>query len=502
MRERDLQDSTTAASGPHPRKSGLGSMLVAAALFAAACSEVRSPGGPIPAGPSADLSEALTGGRGAFVGEAVTTDLGAAGFLQDERVAAGTAVSYAPVGPLSRDGRWTFAEADRAPYRTRVVVRRPADPARFSGTVVVEWLNVSGGLDGGPDWTSLAGEILRRGHAWVGVSAQLIGVEGGPVLVVAPGAEGLAGKGLVNLDPERYGSLSHPGDGFSFDIFTQVARAVREGGVATGGARVDRVIAAGESQSAIALTTYYDGIQPLTRAFDGFFVHSRALVPLPLVGPGRYADLAGGLAAEPVLFRDDLDAPVLDLQAEGDVTSVLESVVVRQPDSTRFRLWEVAGTSHADRFILGPLADLADCGAPVNAAPMHLVAKAALRALERWMVDGAEPPSAPLLETTGDPEEIVRDTDRIAKGGIRTPPVDVPVDSLTGEPGPNPALFCILLGRTDPLSPARISALHPTRAGYLKRFADATDDAIRGGFLLEEDRDAMLGYAQPERVGG
>ena len=77
--------------------------------------------------------------------------------------------------------------------------------------------------------------MTRQGHAWVGVSAQLIGVEGGPVLVVAPGAEGLAGKGLKAIDPARYGSLEHPGDGFSFDIFTQVARALREGGPALGG---------------------------------------------------------------------------------------------------------------------------------------------------------------------------------------------------------------------------------------------------------------------------
>ena len=42
-----------------------------------------------------------------------------------------------------------------APYRTRVLVRTPAKAATFSGTVVVEWLNVSGGVDADPDWVSL-----------------------------------------------------------------------------------------------------------------------------------------------------------------------------------------------------------------------------------------------------------------------------------------------------------------------------------------------------------
>ena len=71
--------------------------------------------------------------------------------------------------------------------------------------------------------------------------------------------------------------------------------------------------------------TYYNGVQPLTRVFEGFFVHSRGATSLPLVGPGEYADLAGALGAEPTIFRTDQDTPVLDIQTEGDVTSVLNS---------------------------------------------------------------------------------------------------------------------------------------------------------------------------------
>ncbi|MBV8302661.1 MAG: hypothetical protein JOZ04_00520 [Acidimicrobiia bacterium] len=94
--------------------------------------------------------------------------------------------------------------------------------------MVVEWLNVSGGVDADPDWANLQEEIVRAGHIWVGASAQRIGVMGGPTLVgvQVPGAEA-AGKGLRGIDPVRYGGLDHPGDGFSFDIFTQIGRAVR-----------------------------------------------------------------------------------------------------------------------------------------------------------------------------------------------------------------------------------------------------------------------------------
>jgi hypothetical protein len=458
-----------------------------------------------PAGPAADLSEEITGGNGAFMGEANPPKLDAAGYVEHEYVAAGTAAAYEVDGELSTDGRWKFERGTTAPYRTRVMVRRPANKDDFSGTVVVEWLNVSGGLDGNPDYTSLEEELLRRGDTWVGVSTQLIGVEGGAVIVTVPGeAADLQGKGLKKLDPVRYGSLRHPGDGYSFDVYTQVARALRRGGAPTGGATPDRVLAVGESQSALALTTYYNGVQPLTRAFDGFLVHSRASVSLPLVGPGEYADLAGGIAGKPTTFRTDVDAPVLDIQMEGDLTSVLKSVAVRQPDSNTFRLWEVAGTSHADRHQLsGPIADGIHCGVPINDAPAHVVVKAAFHALDQWVSTGDAPPVAPRIETTsgGDPE-IERDADGIARGGIRTPPVDVPVDVLTGIPGPNQDLLCILLGSTKPLSPQRIAQLYASRHEYEQRFRAAADRAVESGFVLEADRAALLGYAQPGRVAG
>jgi hypothetical protein len=60
--------------------------------------------------------------------------------------------------------------------------------------VVVEWLNVSGGVDAAPDWVTQHTELVRDGFAWVGVSAQKAGVE--------------ATRGT---DPARDASLVHPG---------------------------------------------------------------------------------------------------------------------------------------------------------------------------------------------------------------------------------------------------------------------------------------------------
>jgi Alpha/beta hydrolase domain len=449
------------------------------------------------------MSQELTGGKGVFIGSATTTDFQRVGYVEKEYAAAGTATSYKAKGAMTHDGRWTFVPDTKAAYRTRVLVRRPADPKKFSGTVVVEWLNVSGGVDADPDWVSLREEIIRHGDAWVGVSAQRIGVMGGPVLVKVPGpATGVAGEGLKGIDPARYGSLDHPGDGYSFDIFTQVARAVRAG-AGMGGMQPTKLIAAGESQSAFALVTYYNGVEPLAHAFDGYFVHSRGATGLPLVGPDKYADLAGAIGGGAAIFRTDQRAPILDIQTETDVASILNSYAARQPDTSRFRLWEVAGTAHADQHLVGSQAKYIDCGVPINNGPMHLVAKSALRALTNWIDTGTAPVIAPRIDVAaGASPQVRRDADGIALGGIRTPPVDVPVAALSGAPGPNPSTICLLLGSTKPFSAARLAQLYPSRAVYTQRYDADADAAIKAGFVLAEDRAALLAFADPSAIAG
>jgi hypothetical protein len=454
-----------------------------------------------PAGPAANLDTELTGGRGPYIAAATPEDMASIGYVQTEYAAAGTATSYRAIGPLAHDGRWAFAPAASAPYRTRVLVRAPKDPKKFSGTVIVEWLNVSGGADADPDWVSLREEIVRAGDVWVGVSAQRIGVEGGPVLVSVnvPGNDA-AGKGLKKIDPARYRSLVHPGDGYAFDIFTQVARALRTG-AGLGGLHAQRIVAAGESQSAFALVTYYDGVQPLTHAFDGFFVHSRGAVGLPLVAPGKYADIAGSLSGGSAIFRTDQSAPVMDIQTETDVASILDSYAARQPDTDRFRLWEVAGTAHADVHLVGASSKYIDCGVPINDGPMHLVAKAALRALGTWLVDGTPPRIAPRINVApGASPTVKRTADGIARGGIRTPPVDVPVAALSGAPGPKQSTICLLLGSTKPFTSARLAQLYPSRARYTAQYDADAERVIQQGFVLPEDRAALLAFAQPQLI--
>jgi hypothetical protein len=458
-----------------------------------------------PDGPAAGLSGPLTAGRGVNLASPVGgPDLDAAGWVEEEYTATGSATSYRSAGELPTDGTFELEEDAAADYATRIVVRRPADAADFNGTVVVEWLNVSGGLDANPFFSYTADELVRGGYAWVGVSAQRIGIEGGDVAVAVAAGEGLAGRGLRALDPERYGDLHHPGDAFAYDIYTQVARALRSPGEtdALGGLEPERLLAVGESQSAFALTTYVNGVQPLTLAYDGFLVHSRGGAAAPLGRPDAGIDIAGTIGLPATRVRTDGAAPVIVFETETDLLGVLNYLPARQPDDDRFRLWEVAGTAHADRYLLGPMADSLGCATPINDGPHHFVIKAALRALDTWVRTGEAPPEAPRLEVdeSGAAPAFVRDDNGNAVGGIRTPHVDVPVSTLSGQAPEGSSIVCLLMGSTTPLPPDRLAELYPSADDYLAAWEEAADAAVASGFVLDDDRQALLDDADPGAV--
>lgn len=412
-------------------------------------------------------------------------DLVAAGYEEVEYVASGVATSYdAPV--LAPDGRFALTPAGTAPYATRVVVRRPVS-VPFSGTLVVEWFNVSSGRDAAPEWTFVADEVLRAGHAYAGVSAQHVGVEGGEQAVRVAG---LDAPGLRAGDPGRYGELTHPGDAWCYDVFTQAAGAVRD----LVGASV--VLVVGESQSAICLTTYANGVQPLTRLADGFLIHSRAAVAAPLTGDGTAFRMDDVLASHPVVIRDDLDVPVLVVETEGDLFDRIGYLPARQPDTDLLRVWEVAGSAHADRYVIGEFEEILGAPVPVNRGQQWAVLRAALRHLDRWACGAAAPPRGAPLEVDGG--RFVLDEHGLARGGVRTPAVDVPTQVLCGRPWPGATTASRLFGSTTPL--AGLGGLYPSARSYLQAYAEAVDAAIDAGFVLRDDYDALMDDARPDLV--
>jgi hypothetical protein len=187
-------------------------------------------------------------------------NLASFGYTENEFLISGNAQAFVNSGTLGTNGVWNVSPGATAPYTTRILVRAPSNPERFNGTVVVEWLNVSGGIDADPEWDYAHVELLREGYAWVGVTAQFVGA-----------------AFLQTFDTVRYASISHPGDSWSYDIYSQAGRAILHGNPQPLGAltrRVRAVLAAGESQSASRMFTYYNAIQPEARVYQGFLIHS------------------------------------------------------------------------------------------------------------------------------------------------------------------------------------------------------------------------------------
>lgn len=442
--------------------------------------------------PKASINGPTTTGSRAFAATPSVVDLKTAGYVEEEFFIEGTARAFKPEGTWGIDGKWPVVETTSAPYKTRILVRRPVNPQQFSGVVITEWFNVTSNIDIDVDYQFLQQEILRSGHVWVGVTAQAVSISS-----TGDGSLGKDALGLKAWDPVRYGSLQHPGDAYSYDIFSQVGAMLKNPGTIDPlrGLTPKVLLADGESQSAFRLLTYVNAIHKQALVYDGFLIHSRN---------GTGAPIAAGIPVPaPAQVRTDLMAPVFQFITESDLfklgTGNNAFPPARQPDSPSVHTWEVAGTAHSDRYSVMQLAkqgnmqfdsfiDLSRALAIINSAPQHLVMNAALRSLVRWVQQGARPTSAPSISTQG--ETVVRDARGNALGGVRLPFSDVPIAVLSGE---GPIGFS---GLTVPFDEATLKALYPTADVYVQAVTTAAQAAVAKGFLLAADAQALIDAAK------
>ncbi len=407
-------------------------------------------------------------------------DLPGFGYVEEEFFVDGTANRY-----TSPDLATGVLVDGPHPYRTRVVVRRPRDPARFNGTVWVEWNNVTASQDIDIDWLYTGEHLMRHGYAWVGVSAQRVGVDH-----------------LREWSPARYGSLdvtvggTIEGDALSYDLFAGVGDLVRMPGDIALLPRdfiVLRVLATGHSQSAGRLATYLNNVHPLNPVFDGVMVHG---------GGGR--------------IRTDQEVEVFKLMAETDMPRRLDT---RQADTDTFVQWEVAGTSHVDLDYAVERAKVSAVHAgrdpataevrfpacdepPYSRVPFRHVMNAAYEHLVRWVDGGAPPPSAPPLKSApaGSADVFARDEHGNALGGIRLAAHVVPTATNSGmNTGSG---FCRLYGAHEPFDAATLARLYPTRADYVAKVQSVVRKNVAAGYLLQPDAVTTLRAAEAASIGG
>ncbi len=441
-------------------------------------------------------------------------DIGSVGYVAEEFFVSGTASSYTPAAQLSPDGRWSVTPSGAADYTTRIVVLTPADRAQFNGTTLVEWLNVSGGIDAPAVWMMAHREIVRAGYAYVAVSAQRVGVQGGASLL---GAD----MSLKSQDPTRYASLCHPGDAFCYDIFSQIGELIRnpEHKGVLRDLRGEHVVAVGESQSAMFLTTYVNAADPLAQIYDAFLVHSRFGPAAPLDGSSMFDEPQTG-TPQAVAFRPDLRVPLVAVITETDLVGGVRHgyYFARQPDNQWLRVWEIPGAAHADNYTIqvapidtgsAPLDDIVAAYAPtnmlmgqqlghyINFAPQHhYVLQAALAALNTWVRTGEPAPTGPPIRVCeADQPEPILDANGIAEGGVRTPWVDVPTARTSGV-GAEESIMSMIFGSGEPFDAATLRRLYPGGTEeYLESFTAALDTAIQSGFILPADRAEILQLA-------
>jgi hypothetical protein len=410
-------------------------------------------------------------------------DLGAYGYVEEEYFISGTANRYTTTGMETG----TVVDGGHA-YTTRFVVRRPTDPERFNGTAFVEWNNVTASSDIDIDWLYIGEHLMRNGYAWVGVSAQRVGVDH-----------------LRGWSPERYGHLdvtvggTIEGDALSYDIFSDVAEVVRGPGAAEvlPGLAVERVFATGHSQSAGRLATYLNNVHPIRPVFEAVMVHG---------GGGQ--------------IRDDQPVKVFKLMAETDMRSRLDS---RQPDTDTFRQWEVAGTSHVDvdygwerarvsAVSAGRGAATARLGVPTcdrpaySRVPFRHAFNAAIEHMRLWVEEGVPPPTAEPLRAVpagstpdGSGDAFARDERGNVLGGIRLAALEVPTATNTGiNSGTS---FCRLYGSYEPFDAQTIRALYPSHADYLANVRETVEANLEAGYIVEHDAVETLRQAELSEIG-
>lgn len=403
-------------------------------------------------------------------------DIGELGYVEEEFFVSGRARSH--------------GSASEADYGTRVIVRRPRDAAAFNGTVLLDWVNVTAQFENAVGTLEAHRFLLREGYAYVHLSAQAAGLCCSPLTPQI-------------WDPLRYADLDHPGDEYAFDMVSQIARGFKnpQGDDPLGGLRPEIVLIMGQSQSAIRLHQYVNEVQAQAGAIDGFLIHAD-------VGAGKDFGTAPPV---PVLHL------LSDLEAEPE-----------EPTATaNYVLWEVAGAAHQDLWVgehqvLGqsrrvvahlpkqPMAEddrlhaiagnygeqpdpaLGACIVAGAAFPMRYAVAAAIDHLNGWARGGPAPPQPPRYAFDADGNQAVDDLGN-ALGGLRYPPIDVPVARYQ-------STACELGGITIPLTEAELLQRYPSHADYLARMQAATDATVAAGYLLPEDAAELMERAEGARL--
>jgi hypothetical protein len=418
------------------------------------------------------------------------------------------------------------------PYKTRMIVRRPATADAFSGDVVIESMNSTAGFDTTPVWLPSAEYFAREGIVYIGVTTS--GNQALPFLK----------NGCGGINPPcgtRYATLAMSDNGQEYELVNQLATALRGGDpsqipLPADFGPVQHVFFTGQSQQGGSVIThasqfhfpgiagyFFMGASSARAIRGGFTAFGDATSrTCGTAGALAYPDCVAPLAGAELRVRTDLPVPVYRGSSETDIGNGS----TRQDDTdtspfASFRLIEVPATAHnvvhltplpfpglPPDFTIGDLClnqayTLAD--GPILGSHVW---NAMFENMRIQVTRGVRPPRAPRVAILGG--VIQRDLAMNAIGGVRLPELDVPTASYfspnnTGKPacgavgappfpGCNPPalaplgnLACLLSGSYAPFSQEMLDALYPNHGRYVNQIAWRTNQLVRMRFLLPED---------------
>ena len=433
------------------------------------------------------------------------------------------------------------------PYTTRILVRQPANMAKWSGRVVVELMNTSAGYDWTAIWSALWERVLARHDVYVGITAkaavfpgmQQFDAERYADLAMAnplPAAEQAGGTvpGDADYDP-NYSKLYE--NGLIWDIATQTGRLLKSSSADNPLHRPARlVVLSGESQQGNVLVSYYKWFTPaayLNRCkpiFDGYlaecFVNANPQDPFPwftqapinqtepLTNPLPADDpQLGWVPARPI--------PWASINSQWDYSAARGFAL---PDSYNTRthkavFWDLAGCNHGWewQYLYGDAcaADLLKAGfwdpatydwhtTPNNPeVPLYMAEKALYRNLTQWIKVGMAPPVPKHIESKpNDPaigfgvyrDAAVYDALGTAKGGLRFPMISVPVASY----GEGRYVLTPPSGMAEivPLSSTILAQLYSSKVAYVNKYTHAAMRLVQQRYLLPSDAHKLVRQAR------
>jgi hypothetical protein len=357
-----------------------------------------------------------------------------------------------------------------APYKTRILIRKPKKSRDFSGFVVGEPTHRGG--------NALICQFARygigkRGHACMTVAAR-------PINLNNPAT---AGAGLKEFNAERYGSLSVT-SAQTDEVIAQVGRLIQSnlrGGPMGERYRVKHMILSGTSDSSAATRAYMIPAHAAFRMpdggpiYDGFFLTST-------------------LGNDPVAITD---VPTIQMPSQSELHGSATQGW-RRPDSdlpgNQFRLYEVAGMSHNDA---RENPAFTGCAHPLSHFPHGALTFMGLQHTLNWVAYGRLPPRAERMEVdndTTDGTRVALDEFGNAKGGVRSTYLDVPAGTFT-IPNSGPGL-CSQTGYFTPFSEERLRSLYRNKIDYLVKVLRRTAHlVVEGWFPLEYVEDYIVADA-------